>query len=291
MPLLLRRRALALVRRLTRIDEIDDLLASHADTHGAAFLDTIFAHLDFSVRVSSCDNARIPAKGRLIIVANHPLGAMDALALLRVVLDVRSDVHVVVNQLLMQVESLTDHFLPFDMFAARPRKKDVAAMRRALEREAALLIFPSGDVSRMTRAGLRDRRWFGGAAHLAHKYDAPVLPVFIGGRNSWLFYPISFLSRTIGVLLLPRQIFRQRGKTLRLRIGDPIPARAFSESAMSRSVQIERLRQHVYELGTLARRESRLRPGHRAPVSYCVSEPALGASARSRARYRRETNA
>ena len=248
MPWILRAGALAMVGWLTRMDDIEALLASHAEKRGGAFLDDVFEDLDFSWLVSSCDNARIPSEGRLVIVANHPLGAMDALALLRAVLDVRSDVRVVVNELLMHVGSLAGHFLPFDMFSARPRKSDVVAMGRALEQEAALLIFPSGDVSRLTTAGLWDRSWFRGAAHLACKYHAPVLPVFIGGRNSWVFYVLSFFSRTLAVLLLPRQIFRQRGRTIPLTIGDLIPAKVFAQSA-----QITLLRKHVYQLGNNSR--------------------------------------
>jgi putative hemolysin len=243
MPRFARGGALAIVRWLTLLDDIEALLAEHAEKRGAAFIDDLFDDLDFSSVVSSCDTDRIPSAGRLIIVANHPLGAMDALALLRAVLEVRSDVYMVVNELLMHVGSLAAHFLPVDMFSARPRKRQVCAIRRALEQEAALLIFPSGDVSRLTIAGFRDRPWSRGAAHLACKYHAPVLPVFIGGRNSWIFYVLSFVSRTLAVLLLPRQIFRQRGRAIPLVIGDPIPATVFAQSA-----EIGLLRKHVYQL-------------------------------------------
>jgi putative hemolysin len=232
------------VRRLTRIDDVEALVAAHAEKRAVAFIDHFFEDLNFSYFVSDGDKARIPGAGRLVIIANHPLGAMDALAVLRTVLDVRSDIQVVSNELTQHVSSLAEHLLPFDMFSARPRKSHVAAMGRVLERDAALLIFPSGEVSRLTAAGVRDRPWFRGAAHLAHKYQAPVLPVFIEGRNSWIFYLLSFFSRTITVFLLPRQIFRQRGKTIRLTIGDPIPAAALPADA-----GVEMLRTNVYQLG------------------------------------------
>lgn len=273
---------MAMVRWLTRIDDIDALLAAHALKRGAHFLDDVFDDLDFRCLVSSSDKARIPPRGRLVIVANHPLGAMDALALLRAVLDVRSDVRLVVNELLMDVSSLAGHFLPLDVFSARPRKSHVMAMERAMEQEAALVIFPSGNVSRLTRAGLRDRWWFCGAAHLAYKHHAPVLPVFIGGRNSWFFYALACCSRTVAAFLLPRQIFRQRGRTLPLTIGDPIPADALAQSSLEPLAQIELLREHVYQLST-----------HKTgvPTPHFASEAASGASARSRARRTRETSA
>lgn len=246
-PSILHAAALALVRRLTRIDDVEALVALQAEKRGATFIDGFFEDLGFSCVVSEADKARIPAEGRVVIVANHPLGAMDALALLRTVLGVRSDVRVVANELLMHVDGLAGHFLPFDMFAARPRKSHVAAFGRALEREEALLMFPSGDVSRLTPSGLRDRTWLRGAAHLACKHHAPVLPVFIGGRNSWVFYVLSFVSRTVAALLLPRQVLHQRGRAIKLTIGDLIPATMFAQAA-----QADALRTHVYAIGQRA---------------------------------------
>jgi putative hemolysin len=243
MPSIVRAAAVAIVRRLTRMDEIETLLSSHTHQRGAAFLDDVFEDLDFSCFVSSCDKARVPPEGSLVIVANHPLGAMDGLALLRAILDVRSDAQVVVNKVLMDVSNLAGHLLALDVFSARPRPSDVVAMGRVLEQRSALVIFPSGDVSRLTPTGIRDRSWCRGAAYLAYKYRAPILPVFIGGRNSLVFYIASFFSRTLSILLLPRQIFRQRGKTIPLKIGDPIPAAVFAQPA-----QIARLRNYVYQL-------------------------------------------
>ncbi len=247
MPEILRAGAIAMARWVTRIDEINSLLTSHAHERGWAFLDGIFKDLDFSFFVSDCDRARIPSQGRLIIVANHPLGAMDALALVRAVLDVRPDVRVIVNDILMHVENLAGHFLPY-AFSARARRSHLTAIGRALEKESALVIFPSGAVSSLTSAGLRDGPWVGGATHLARKYNAPVLPVFIGGRNSWPFYAVLPFSRALAMLLLPRQIFRQQGRTLRLKIGIPIPATVFAQSPFDPAVDINLLRDHVYRL-------------------------------------------
>jgi putative hemolysin len=254
-PRILHAGALALVRRLTRIDDVEALVASQADKRGATFIDGLFEDLGFSYVVSDADKARIPAAGRIVVVANHPLGAMDALALLRTVLGRRSDVRVVANEILMQVDGLAGHFLPFDMFAARPRKSHVAAFGRALEREEALVMFPSGEVSRLTASGVRDRTWLRGAAHLAHKHHAPLLPVFIGGRNSWVFYVLSFMNRTVTALLLPRQILHQRGRTIRLTIGDPIPATMFA-----RATQVDALRTHIYTIGQRAAHRRRQSP-------------------------------
>ena len=292
MPRSLRTCALTAVRRVTRLDEIDALLTLHADKSGAAFLDAFFDALDFSYAVSSQD--RIPSAGRVVVVANHPLGAMDALALLRALLDVRPDVYVVVNELLMQVTSLAAHFLPFDMFSAHPPKRQVIAIGRTLAQNAALVIFPAGDVSHLTLAGVRDRAWSRSPARLASAYGAPVLPVFIGGRNALPYYVCSSLSRTLASVLLPREIFRQRGRTVRVAFGDLIPSSAFERAAVSGT----QLRNHVYRVGRLDSACDQ----HRTPVEiwrtvinqlngwFADGVPSSAASKRSRESDKRETS-
>jgi 1-acyl-sn-glycerol-3-phosphate acyltransferase len=238
---------------------------------------------------------RIPPRGRLIIVANHPLGGMDALALLRLLLDVRPDVRIVANELLMAVAGLAGHLLPVAMLSSHPRKSQLAALGRALEAEAALVIFPAGNVSRLTAAGVRDPAWLGGAAHLARRHHAPVLPVFIEGWNSWSFYLLAAVSRTLGIVLLPRQLLHQRGRTIRLAVGHPIPAARFADAACP-----DQRRHDLYRFGRAAMRHSWANgarpissPAADRPDdgSWPASTPASASSARSRAGRTHETSA
>ena len=77
---------------------------------------------------------RIPARGRLLVVANHPSGALDALALLHCVGRVRRDVRIVANDLLSLVEALDGLLLPVRILGGRPSEQSLARDRTGAAR-------------------------------------------------------------------------------------------------------------------------------------------------------------
>ncbi len=86
-----------------------------------------------------------------------------------------------------------------------------------------LIFFPAGEVSRLTRRGIRDKKWHSGFIKLAAKYRAPLLPAWINARNSALFYASTLISDNLPLLLLMQQMFRRRNSSLPVRIGQQIP--------------------------------------------------------------------
>ena len=99
---------------LTHEDEINCFIESNQHLRGFSFLDKILEHFNFSYRVSNHSINRIPAEGRVIIIANHPIGSLDGLALLKLIYSVRPDVRIVANDLLSQATPLKSLFLPVD---------------------------------------------------------------------------------------------------------------------------------------------------------------------------------
>jgi putative hemolysin len=249
LPKPLTRWTVAGIERLARLAEIRSFVESHAGDRGEVLLDAILEHLDVSCAVSFRDKERIPAEGRLLVVANHPLGALDGLALLKTLLQVRSDVKLVVNEWLLGIQGLAPHFLPVDAFSDRQSTTAASAIGRALEREEAVVLFPAGEVSRLTLRGVRDRAWRAGAVRLARRFSCPVLPVWVEGKNSALFYGASSIHRKASLLLLPREMFSKRGRTIHLRVGDLIPARSFAADVLKTKAETRLLHQHVLALG------------------------------------------
>lgn len=249
----LRKPALSLLRQLVHEQEINSFLAGNRDVTGLAWIDRVFERFSFSYRVSAHDRANIPAQGRVLIVANHPIGSLDGLALLRLVGEVRQDVKIIANDLLTHFDQLQSLLIPVDVFGGGGAIGSYRKVVAELEAERAVIIFPAGEVSRAGPLGVRDPDWRGGFLHFARKARAPLLPVRIEARNSLLFYGVSLLSKPASTMLLSDEMFKQQHKTITFHVGEVIPnARLFSGEVNERRL-VQRLRKHVYKLGRARR--------------------------------------
>lgn len=237
------------IKKVLHISEINGFLEKHNDKYGITFIDEVLETIDFSYLVSKKDKDKIPSEGKLIVIANHPLGGLDGLVLLKLLSEIRGNVKILVNDVLLNIDNLKDHFLPVDIFSGNMRKENLTAITDAIKNEDALVIFPSGEVSRFGLNGLHDSKWNKGALTLANKYNVPVLPVFIHAKNSFFFYLVSFFNKRLSMFLLPRELFNKKGKVITINIGDPIPAKSFSSYIRKDNIQLKLLRKHVSLIG------------------------------------------
>ena len=237
-----------LLERILHVKEINEFLEKNRGFRNIDFIDELFEYLEFSYSVSSKDRLKIPAEGKLIIISNHPLGALDGLSLIKVVSEVRPDVKIVANDLLVNIENLSDLFLPYDLFSYRAQKRNIERIHESLENDEAVIIFPAAEVSRLGPNGIKDSKWRNGAVKLASALNAPVLPVCIDARNSMLFYLLTSLNNGLGLFLLPHEMFNKRKDTIELKIGNPIPADAFNNK-INTKVQNSLLKKHLYKIG------------------------------------------
>ncbi len=237
------------LERIIKVEEINAFLRKHGHVRGIAFIDELFEALDFTYMVSHKDIHKIPAEGRVILVANHPLGALDGLSLLKAVSEVRKDVKIIANDVLMNLENLSDYFLPYDVFTHRMQKAQVQRIAQALQDEQAVIFFAAAEVSRLGWKGIKDPAWLNGPVFFAKKYKVPILPVYFRAKNSFLFYLVSLFSKKLSMFLLPREIFKKRGKSIRMIIGDPIPGVVFSSSFINTKTATKLLRRHTYLIG------------------------------------------
>lgn len=232
------------VGRWSRLDRIEEFLRRNAEVRGFDFVAAGLAFIEGSYQVDPAALARIPASGRLLIVANHPSGALDALALLDAVGRVRRDVRIVANDLLGAIGPLQELLLPVRILGGKAQRGSLHAVEQALAAEQCVIVFPAGEVSRLSLRGIRDGRWQRGFVRFARAAGAPVLPVRVQGRNSALFYGASTLFKPAGTALLAREMFARRGRPLRLRIGQPMQLGQGDPGA-----QLLAVRRAVYALG------------------------------------------
>ena len=130
------------LRTFVNEDRINQFLQRHGYLKGFDFIDQVFDELQIDYLVRHDEIKNIPVTGRVLIVANHPLGGLDGLALLRLVGKIRRDVSIVVNELLCNVNSLNSIFLPVDAFGGETHKADLDRIINALIRIVRLLFFP-----------------------------------------------------------------------------------------------------------------------------------------------------
>jgi putative hemolysin len=239
--------ALPLLRTLgrwSRFSDIDAFLRANAGLRDLAFVRAALDHLQADYHVPPQELARIPAKGGLIVVANHPSGALDALALLDAIGRVRRDVRIVANDVLMALEPLSGLLLPVRVFGGRSHADSLRVIESAIADGGCVIVFPAGEVSRLGPRGIRDGRWRRGFLRFARRCRAPVLPVRIHARNSALFYGASTLFKPAGTVLLAREMFERRRRRIGLRIGEALRIAPHASDA----TEIRRVRNALYAL-------------------------------------------
>lgn len=171
--------------------------------------------------------AALPKDTPLIIVANHPLGALEGMLLSRLLLRYRPDLKVLTNELLLHFKEFNDLFIGVDVLNPDKQQMNARGMMQAsrhLAKGGALLIFPAGTVSVLDVKSwsIQDAPWKDIVGRLALRYKADCLPVHIEGRNGWGFYLSGLVHKRLRTLLLPRAMIAQHRKQVSARIGRPI---------------------------------------------------------------------
>jgi putative hemolysin len=221
---------------------------------GATFEARALAALDIGFEVESSP-AVVPTSGPVVIVSNHPRGAADGLVLAEVVRAARPDVRILANRVVRCIPELAERCFFVDPFggsmAASRSTSGLRAARRWLERGGAVIVFPSGEVAARPEADrrARDSRWHPTAGRLALATGAVVVAAFIEGRNSPWFYRAGRVHPWLRTLLLPRELLKQRGETVRVRLAGPVYLRAPGSTPATPEQATAALREMVERLG------------------------------------------
>nr|WP_241093435.1 lysophospholipid acyltransferase family protein [Xanthomonas sp.] len=233
------------LQKWSGLDSLETFLDANRDLRGFALVQAGLDFLQARYVVAPEAAGRIPPRGRLLIVANHPSGALDALALLDCVGSVRRDVKIVANDFLSALDGLQDLLLPVRILGGAPAASSMRAIEQALAQEQCVIVFPAGEVSRLGWGGVSDGRWRRGFLRFALRTATPVLPVRIHARNSALFYGASALFKPAGTALLAREMFARRERRIALTLGS---ARALPQDVPEAEL-MRRLRRELYALG------------------------------------------
>ncbi|CCG85853.1 lysophospholipid acyltransferase family protein [Erwinia piriflorinigrans] len=237
-----------LLRYLLHEKEFQLFSQRNRHLRGLDMVEQVLEYLDISCELSERDLEQIPSQGPVVIVANHPLGTLDGLAMLHAVSQVRRDVKIVTNRLLSCLGSLNSLMVPVDNMGNRTSRQQVEMMQQQLEQQGVLIFFPAGEVARLGMQGIKDGQWSSGFLRLAARFRAPIVPVHISGHNSMLFYLTSVIYQPLSMLLLAKEMFNKRGTRLKLIVGKRIPWASWHDSCFPAKALATRFRDHLYHI-------------------------------------------
>lgn len=237
------------LERLFLEEEITGFLGRYGHYKGVDFAEKVLEWFDFNYTVADRERECIVSEGPLVVSSNHPLGSLDAMALISMVASVRPDLKVVANDVLMQIRPLRSILLPVDNMGGSTARQQLQDIRTHLREGGCLIVFPAGEVSRLRPVGVRDLKWSAGFVRLASTVKAPIVPVHISARNSMLFYGVSALYKPASTLLLIREMFKQRGKTAHIRVAPAIDYETYSDIEGGHPARARSIRKHLYRIG------------------------------------------
>jgi putative hemolysin len=217
-----------IVQQVTRLKAINHLYAKVSDKQGEEFVDGLFSQLKITTQFKQDQLNQIPKEGPLVVVCNHPFGALDGLMALKILLQVRSDIKVMANFILSEVKPISDYFFSVNPFENQVNKNSRGGVRASLEHVQSggcLIVFPAGEVSTLPKGKLRhpvDKRWSDSVIKLIQKTTASVLPIYFYGDNSYLFHLLGKIHPQLRTAALPSELLRKKNKELVVEIGRPI---------------------------------------------------------------------
>ncbi|MBM3427520.1 MAG: lysophospholipid acyltransferase family protein [Bacteroidetes bacterium] len=250
------------VHKVAQLEQVNRLYQRVGDQQGLDFIQGVFDQLNVSVEAPESQLHRIPEKGPCVVVANHPFGALDGLAMIQTLSKRRSDIKVMANFVLSKIEPLHDYFIavnPFENQTKRNNKTGVRACLDFVHQGGCLVVFPAGEVSTLEEGSwttVSDRRWQSSVIKLIQRTNAHVVPVCFDGANSYWFHLLGKINPHLRTLALPSEMLKQKDRKIKMVIGKAIPAEEWS--ILEDTATLSRfLRAKVYALSSEVRVKKR----------------------------------
>ena len=221
------------IKRVIHQDEMNSILQKSEGIFGVDFANIVLEQMGVKVSCTGLEN--IPEKGPVIIASNHPLGGLDAMALISFVGKKRKDIRFLVNDILTRLPNFGEVFVPVNKHGTNA-KSNLLRIEEIYASEVAVMIFPAGLCSRKINGIVQDLEWQKSFVTKALKYQHPIIPVLVKARNSNWFYNLSRLRSKAGIkanlemFYLADEMFKQKGNTIELIIGRPIAPEELSEN-------------------------------------------------------------
>ena len=238
------------LERILHQDEINQFLIDHPTQKNEEFCRAVIRYFNITIEIEGLEN--IPQTGGVTLAMNHPLGGMDAIALVDAISSKRTDLKFIVNDLLLNLEGMQGMFVGVNKHG-KTNEGIHQKIDELFHSDQAVCIFPAGLVSRKQKGLVRDLEWKKTFVMLSKRANHPIVPIYIDGKLSNFFYRLSNFRKFIGIkaniemLYLSDELFKQKNVTMKFRVGKPITPEMLDDSKSHRE-WAQWIRNSVYEL-------------------------------------------
>ncbi|WP_291274722.1 lysophospholipid acyltransferase family protein [Flavobacterium sp.] len=251
-----------LLMKILKISTLNKIYDRNKHLSDLEFLNAILDEFQIRFEIPEEDLKRLPKEGPYITISNHPLGGIDGILLLKLMLEREPNFKIIANFLLHRIEPMKPYIMPVNPFENhKDSKSSVVGIKETLRHLAdgkPLGIFPAGEVSTYKDGELIvDKPWEEGALKIIKKANVPVVPIYFHAQNSKLFYTLSKFNDTLRTAKLPSELLTQKNRVIKVRIGKPIST---TEQAEYKEISEfgEFLRKKTYMLSNAFEEESKL---------------------------------
>ncbi|WP_445718661.1 GNAT family N-acyltransferase [Flavobacterium sp.] len=251
-----------LLMKVLKISALNKLYDRHKHLNDVEFLKAILDDLQIKFEIPEEDLKRLPKDGAYITISNHPLGGIDGILLLKLMLEKEPNFKIIANFLLHRIAPLKPFIMPVNPFENhKDVKSSVIGIKETLRHLSdgkPLGMFPAGEVSTYKDGKLVvDKPWEEGAIKVIRKAQVPVIPIYFHAKNSRLFYFLSKINDTLRTAKLPSELHTQKDRVIKVRIGKPI---SVAEQNEYQDIEAygEFLRKKTYMLSNAFEEESKI---------------------------------
>ena len=263
-----------LLMKILKISTLNDIYDRNKHPSEVEFLNAILDEFQIKFEIPEEDFKRLPKDGAYITISNHPLGGIDGILLLKLMLEKEPNFKIIANFLLHRIDPMKPYIMPVNPFETRKdAKSSVVGIKetfRHLSDGKPLGMFPAGEVSTYKDGKLVvDKAWEEGAIKVIRKAQVPVVPIYFHAKNSRLFYLLSKLNPTLRTAKLPSELLTQKNRVIKVRIGKPISVNEQNEHKTIEEYT-DFLRKKTYMLANPFEKESSFLPNsslksHKSP--------------------------
>ena len=223
-----------LLMKVLKISTLNKIYNRNKHLSDLEFLNAILDEFQIKFEIPEEDLKRLPKEGAYITISNHPLGGIDGILLLKLMLEREPNFKIIANFLLHRIEPMKPYIMPVNPFENhKDAKSSVIGIKETLRHLSdgkPLGIFPAGEVSTYKDGKLIvDKPWEEGALKLIKKANVPVVPIYFHAQNSKLFYRLSKLNDRLRTAKLPSELLTQKNRIIKVRIGKPISVNELNE--------------------------------------------------------------